>query len=79
MTSVIVGVNEKMLNLMPRRNGRFTFLMIDSHISFYSLYTIILPTKPNSFFPHLKRGIQDFYTKYVLVLEDKLANNVVVV
>ena len=79
MTSVIVGGNEKMLNLMPCRNGRLTFLRIDSHISFYSLNTIILPTKPKSSFPHLKHSIQDFYKKYVLFLADKLANNIVVV
>ena len=36
-------------------------------------------TKPKSSFRHLKQGIQEFHTKYVLVRANKAANNVVVV
>ena len=39
---------------------------------------ILHPTlKPS--FRHLKKGIQEFYRKYVLVPEDKTANNIAVV
>ena len=55
------------------------FKIIDTCISFYSRYTHILPPKPKSSFCHLKRGIQDFLMKYVLVLADIADNNVVVV
>ena len=55
------------------------FKIIDTRISFYSRYTHLLPPKPKSSFPHLKRGIQDFHMSYVLVPADKAANNVVVV
>ena len=80
MTSVIVGVNEKILNLMPSRNGKLTvFRIIDTHISFYSRNAHLLPPKPKSSFRHLKRGIHDFHMYYVLVAADKAANNVVVV
>ena len=80
MTSVIVGANGKMLNLMLWRNGRLTFFkIIDTCISFYSRNTHLLPPKPKSSFSHLKRGIQDFHMNYVLVPADKAANNVVVV
>ena len=46
------------------------FKIIDTRISFYSLKTHILPTKPKSFFRILKRGIQDFHMNYVLVPAD---------
>ena len=61
------------------------FKIIDTRISFYSHNTHLLPPppppppKPQSFFRHLKRGIQDFHMNYVLVPADKAANNVVVV
>ena len=50
-----------------------------TRISFYSRNTHLLPPKPKSSFRHLKRDIQDFHMKYVLVPADKAANNVVVV
>ena len=46
---------------------------------FYSQNTNLLPPKPKSSFRHLKQGIQEFHTKYVLVQADKAAINVVVV
>ena len=52
--------------------------IIDTHISFYSRNTHLLPPKHKSPFRHLKRGIQDFHMNYVLVPADKAANNVVV-
>ena len=56
------------------------FKIIDTPISFYSRNTLLLPTKPISFFfRHLKRGIQDFHMNYVLFPADKAAKNVVVV
>ena len=57
----------------------YIFKMIDTHISFYSCNTHLLPPKLKSSFPHLKRGIQDFRMNYVLVPADKAAYNVVVV
>ena len=55
------------------------FKIIDTHILFYSRNTHLLPPKPKSSFRHLKRGIQDFLMKYVLVLADIADNNVVIV
>ena len=55
------------------------FKIFDTHISFYSRNTHLLPPKPKSSFRHLQRGIQDFHMNYVLVPADKAANNVVVV
>ena len=80
MTLVIVGINEKMLNLMPSRNGRLTvlkLLIFVFHLAFVIL--IFYLQSLNLFFRHLKRCIQDFHKKYVLVLADKVANNVAVV
>ena len=48
-------------------------------MKFYSQNTNLLPPKPKSSFRHLKQGIEEFHRKYVLVLADKAANNVVVV
>ena len=55
------------------------FKIIDTRISFYSPNTHLLPPKPKSSFPHLKRCIQDFHINYVLLPAEKAANNVVVV
>ena len=55
------------------------FKIIDTRTSFYSHDTHLLPSKPKSSFLHLKRGIQDVHTNYVLVPADKAANNVVAV
>ena len=55
------------------------FKIIDTHISFYSRNTHLLPPKPKSSFRQLKRGIQDFHMNCILVPADKAANNVVVV
>ena len=52
---------------------------MDKRIKFYSQNTNLLPPKPKSSFRHLKQGTQEFHRKYVLVPEDKAANNVVVV
>ena len=57
----------------------YIFKIIDTHISFYSRNTHLLPPKPKSSFRHLKRGIQDFHMNNVLVPAYKAANNVVVV
>ena len=53
--------------------------IVDQRIKFYSQNTNLLTPKPKSTFRHLKQGIQDFHTKYVLISADKAANNVVVV
>ena len=80
MTSVTVGVNEKMLNLMPLRNGKLPFLKILILVfHFNSRNTHLLAPKPKSSLRHLKRGIQDFHMNCAFVPADKAANNVVVV
>ena len=53
--------------------------IIDTHISYYSRNTHLLPPKLKASFHHLKRVIQDFHMNYVLVRTDKAASNVVVV
>ena len=55
------------------------FNIIDTHISFYSHNTHLLPPKHKSSFHYLKRGNQDFHMNFVLVPADKAADNVVVV
>ena len=55
------------------------FNIVDTHIKFYSNNTNLLTPKPKSSFRHLKKGIQEFHRKYVLVPADKTANNIVVV
>ena len=47
------------------------FKIIDTRISVYSRNSNLLPQKPSSSFRHLKRDIQDFHTKYVLVPAEK--------
>ena len=55
------------------------FKIIHRRISFYSQNTNMLPRKPKISYRFLKLGIQEFHRKYVLVPEDKAANNDVVV
>ena len=55
------------------------FKIIDGRISFYCNNLDLLPPKPKFTFRHLKKGIQEFHRKFVLVPADKAANNVVVV
>ena len=50
-TSVIVGVIEKILNLMPRRNGKLTFIkIIDTRISFTLVIHNFYPLSRNLLF-----------------------------
>ena len=55
------------------------FNIVDKRINFYSQNRNLLPPKPKSSIRHLKQGILEFHRKYVLVLADKAADNVVVV
>ena len=55
------------------------FKIIDTRISFYSRNTHLLPPKPKTSFPHVKRGIKDSHMNFVFVPADRAANNVVVV
>ena len=55
------------------------FNIVDKRIKFYSQNTNLLPPKPKSSFRHMRKGIQEFHRKYVLVPTDKAANKVVVV
>ena len=53
--------------------------IVDKRIKFYSHNTNLLPPKPKSSFRRLKKGIQEFHRKYVLVPADKASNNIDVV
>ena len=55
------------------------FNIVEKRIKFYSQNTNLLPPKLKSSFRHLKKGIQEFHRKYVLVPADKAAINVVVI
>ena len=55
------------------------FKIIDGRISFYCNNVDLLPPKPSFTFSHLKKGIQEFHRRFVLVSADKAANNVVAV
>ena len=52
------------------------FKIIDPRISFYSQNTDMLPCKPKIGYLYLKSGIEEFHRKYVLVPEEKAANNI---
>ena len=73
MTSVIVSANRKMLNLMPWRNGRLTYLKLFILVFHFTLLIHIFHSQTEIFW-----WIQDFHVNYVLVPADKAANNVVV-
>ena len=80
MNFVIVGVSERMLSVMLKKDWKLNiFKIIDRRISFYSQNTNMLPRKPKISYRYLKSGIEEFHRKYVLVPADKAANNVVVV
>ena len=55
------------------------FKIIDGRVSFYCNNLDLLPPKQKFTFRHVKKGIQEFHRRFVLVSEDKAANNVVVV
>ena len=55
------------------------FKHIDGRNSFYCNNLDLLTSKPEFTFRHLKKGIQVFHRRFVLVPADKAANNVVVV
>ena len=59
--------HKQVRNLMPIN----MFKIIDTRFSVYSRNSYLLPPKPKYSFRHLKRGIQDFHKKYVLVPADK--------
>ena len=58
---------------------RTIFNIIDSRIKFYKTNEHLLPPKPKFTLRHLKREIQEFHSKYVLVPADKAANNIIIV
>ena len=55
------------------------FKIIDGRISYYCNNLDLLSSKPKFNSRHLKKGIQEFHTRFVLASADKAANNVVVV
>ena len=55
------------------------FPIVDTRMKSYLQNTNFLPSRLKSSFMHLKQSIQQFNRQYVLVTEDKAANNVVVV
>ena len=52
---------------------------MDTSIKLYSHNANLLPHKPKSYLRYLKKGIQEFHRKYVLVPADKALNNIVVI
>ena len=55
------------------------FDIVDKRISFYKSNPDLLPPKPKFSYRHLKKVIQTFHSKFVLVPADKAANNVIIV
>ena len=52
------------------------FNKIAKCISFYSInLNLLVPTKPKLSFRHLKKGVQQFYERFVFALADKASNN----
>lgn len=58
---------------------RNIFKIIDSRIHFYSSNDHLLPPKSRLTFRHLKQGIQEFHSKFVLVPADKASNNIIII
>ena len=55
------------------------FRIIDLRVKFYSHNPSLLPRRPTLNVRHLKRGIQELHSKFVLVPADKAANNIILV
>ena len=55
------------------------FDIVDKGIAFYSANNHLLPPKPRLTFRHLKKGLQEFHSKFVFVPADKASNNVIIV
>ena len=55
------------------------FDIIETRIKFYNSNTHLLPPKPKFTYRHLKREIQSFHSKFVLVPADKASNNVIII
>ena len=53
--------------------------IIDTRIEFYRSNNHLLPPKPKFTLRNLKKTIQEFHSKYVLVPADKASNNVIIV
>lgn len=53
--------------------------LVETRISFYQSNNHLLPQKPKLSFRHLKKGIQDFHSKFVFVPADKASNNVIII
>ena len=58
---------------------RNIFKIVDSRIAFYKTNVHLLPPKPRTSLRHLKKGIQEFHSKFVLVPADKASNNIIIV
>ena len=58
---------------------RNIFNIIDTRIKFYNTNEHLLPPKPKYSLRHLKKGIQDFHSKFVLVPADKASNNIIII
>ena len=58
---------------------RAIFDIIDIRVDFYKTNPSMLPRKPNYNINHLKKGIQEFHSKFVLVPADKASNNIIIV
>lgn len=55
------------------------FDIMDTRIAFYKSNSHLLPHKPRLSYRHLKKGIQEFHSKFVFVPADKASNNVIIV
>lgn len=53
--------------------------IVDTRITFYKANTHLLPPKPKVSYRYLKKGFQDFHSKYVFVPADKASNNVIII
>ena len=55
------------------------FDIIDLRIKFYQSNSSLLPRKHSMNLRHLKKGLQEFHSKYVLAPADKASNNIIVI
>ena len=53
------------------------FDIIGKRVAFNSFNEHLLPPRSRNIYLHLKKGIQDFHSKYVFAPADKASNNVI--
>ena len=74
------GAVESMLSLTLLLTWKNNFFdIIDKRIAFYNSNENLPPPKPKTTYRYLKKAVQDFHSKYVLIPADKASDNVIII